>query len=127
MGESLLCTECGRGNMTVVKNIRNNSVICRDGNQREPTAFGKGIGFPLTPCKLTDLRKIAGAIERVRKGIFAPMPSICELEMHYPREVRAADRGGGQKSQIPDEVFSTGVLGVCCGVDLEGGKHFRPP
>lgn len=28
--------------------------------------------------------------------------------------------------QIPDEVFSTGVLGVCCGIDPEEGKVCAP-
>jgi len=28
--------------------------------------------------------------------------------------------------QIPDEVFSTGVLGTCCGVDPEEGKVYAP-
>ncbi len=28
--------------------------------------------------------------------------------------------------QIPDEVFSGGVLGVCCGIDPEEGKVFSP-
>ncbi len=29
-------------------------------------------------------------------------------------------------AQIPDEVFSTGVLGVCCGVNPDEGKVFAP-
>lgn len=28
--------------------------------------------------------------------------------------------------QVPDEVFSTGVLGVCCGVDPAEGKIYAP-
>ena len=28
--------------------------------------------------------------------------------------------------QIPDEVFSTGVMGVCCGIDPEEGKVYSP-
>lgn len=28
--------------------------------------------------------------------------------------------------QIPDEVFSTGVLGTCCGIDPEEGKVYAP-
>ena len=28
--------------------------------------------------------------------------------------------------QIPDEVFSTGVLGQCCGIDPEEGKVYAP-
>ena len=41
MGES--------GAMIVVKRINNNVAVCRDGNQRELIAFGKGIGFPRRP------------------------------------------------------------------------------
>lgn len=29
-------------------------------------------------------------------------------------------------SQIPDEVFSTGILGVCCGIDPEVGNIYAP-
>lgn len=44
--------------MIVTKKINNNVAICREGNQRELIAFGKGIGFPQTPYELTDLSKI---------------------------------------------------------------------
>jgi beta-glucoside operon transcriptional antiterminator len=44
--------------MLVVKKINNNVAVCRDGNQRELIAFGKGIGFPTMPYELTDLEKI---------------------------------------------------------------------
>ena len=44
--------------MVVVKKINNNVAVCRDGNQRELIAFGKGIGFPSMPYELTDLNKI---------------------------------------------------------------------
>ena len=42
-------------NMIVLKKINNNVAICRDGNQRELIAIGRGIGFPPTPYELTDL------------------------------------------------------------------------
>lgn len=44
--------------MVVVKKINNNVAVCRDGNQRELIAFGKGIGFPPMPYELTDLDRI---------------------------------------------------------------------
>ena len=131
--------------MMVVKKINNNVAICRDGNQLELIAFGKGIGFPPTPYELTDLNKvdrtfynisqkyipllndippdiidftarqlatvqdklpyetnpnlvmtladhIAFAMERVEKGIFLQMPSIYELEMNYPLEIKIGKR-----------------------------------
>lgn len=127
--------------MLVVKKINNNVAVCRDGNQRELIAFGKGIGFRATPYELTDLRKIertfydvspqyisllsdipyevvqftarhllivqdqlpyetnsnliltladhiAFVIERSKKGIYVRMPSIYEMEMNYPVEVK---------------------------------------
>ena len=127
--------------MRVVKKLNNNVVICRDNNQRELIAFGKGIGFPKVPYELTDLKKvertfynvseqyisllndipyeiiqftagqilavqdelpyemnanlvltladhIAFAIERAQKGIFVRMPSVYELELGYPLEVK---------------------------------------
>lgn len=130
--------------MIVVKKI-NNVAVCRDGNQRELIAFGKGIGFPQTPYELTDLSKVdrtfynisqkyipllndispeiidftarqltdiqdklpyetnpnlvltladhlAFAMERVEKGIYVQMPSVYELEMSYPLEIRIGKR-----------------------------------
>lgn len=127
--------------MIVVKKINNNVAVCRDGNQRELVAFGKGIGFHATPYELTDLRKIertfydvcpqylsllsdipyevvqftarhllaiqdqlpyetnanlvltladhiAFVIERSKKGIYVRMPSIYEMELNYPVEVK---------------------------------------
>lgn len=127
--------------MIVVKKINNNVAVCKDGNNRELIAFGKGIGFPTTPYELTDLRKvertfydvkrqyisllsdipyevvqftarhlmniqdrlsyetnanlvltladhIAFVIERSKKGIYLRMPSIYEMEINYPEEVK---------------------------------------
>lgn len=128
--------------MIVLKKINNNVAICKDNNQRELVAFGKGIGFPPTPYELTDLSKvdrtfynvsgqylsllndipyevirftadhmlriqdelpyepgsnlvltladhIAFAIERAQRGVYIRMPSVYELELNYPREVKA--------------------------------------
>lgn len=44
--------------LIVLKKVNNNVAICRDGNNRELVAFGKGIGFPSMPYELTDLSKI---------------------------------------------------------------------
>lgn len=127
--------------MIVLKKINNNVAVCRDNNQRELIAFGKGIGFPATPYELTDLKKIdrtfynvneqyfpllndipyeviqfvadqmlwvqdelpyetganfvftladhiAFAMERAKKGVYIHMPSVYELELNYPREVK---------------------------------------
>lgn len=127
--------------MIVLKKINNNVAICKDNNQRELIAFGKGIGFPATPYELTDLKKvdrtfydvseqylsllndipyeiiqftadqmlwvqdelpyetgvnfvftladhIAFAIERAGKGVYVHMPSVYEMEINYPLEVK---------------------------------------
>ena len=131
--------------MIVVKKINNNVAICKDNNQRELIAFGKGIGFPQTPYELTDLKKIdrtfynvsgqylsllsdipyeivhftanqmvwvqdevpyglnsnfvltladhiAFAMERAGKGVYVQMPSVYELELNYPSEVKVGRR-----------------------------------
>lgn len=44
--------------MRVVKKINNNVAECIDNNGKSLVAFGRGIGFPKTPYKLTDLSKI---------------------------------------------------------------------
>ena len=127
--------------MIVLKKINNNVAVCKDNNQRELIAFGKGIGFPPTPYELTDLKKIdrtfynvseqyisllndipyevirftaeqmlwvqdelpyetgsnfvltladhiAFAMERMQKGVYVHMPSVYELEINYPAEVK---------------------------------------
>lgn len=127
--------------MVVLKRINNNVAICRDNNQRELIAFGRGIGFPQMPYELSDLKKvertfynvseqylsllsdipyevihftadqmqwvqdelpyeltanfiltladhIAFAMEREKKGVYVRMPSVYELEINYPAEVK---------------------------------------
>ena len=44
--------------MIVIKKINNNVAICKDNNNHELVAFGKGIGFPSVPYQITDLKKI---------------------------------------------------------------------
>ena len=44
--------------MKAIKKINNNVAICIDGNGKELIAFGKGIGFPAMPYRITDLSKI---------------------------------------------------------------------
>lgn len=45
----------------------------------------------------------------------------------YPVELEAPAKGTAvPMNQIPDEVFSTGVLGICCGVDPTEGKVYAP-
>lgn len=44
--------------MIAVKKINNKVAVCRDGNQQELIAIGRGIGFPPAPYELTDLSKV---------------------------------------------------------------------
>ncbi|MGF1932660.1 PRD domain-containing protein [Enterococcus casseliflavus] len=44
--------------MIVIKKINNNVAVCRDDNNNELIAFGKGIGFPKLPYKINDMNKI---------------------------------------------------------------------
>lgn len=45
----------------------------------------------------------------------------------FPAELAAPARGTMvAMDQIPDAVFSSGVLGVCCGVDPSEGKVYAP-
>lgn len=129
--------------MRAVKKINNNAVICRDGNDHELVAFGKGIGFPAMPYEITDLKMIqrtfynispqylelvdaipfeiieftgdavdeagdllsyemspnlvltladhiAFAIKRKQQNIFVRMPLAYDMELTYPKEMKAA-------------------------------------
>ena len=52
-----------------------------------------------------------------------PAPAL----MAWPVQLGAPAKGAVvPMEQIPDEVFSTGVLGTCCGIDPAEGKVFAP-
>lgn len=44
--------------MLAIKKINNNVALCRDNDERELIAFGKGIGFPTMPYEITDLSQV---------------------------------------------------------------------
>lgn len=44
--------------MIVMKKINNNVAVCRDKNNNELVAFGKGIGFPKLPYEITDMTRV---------------------------------------------------------------------
>lgn len=48
-------------------------------------------------------------------------------EITFPLTLGATAKGTlVSMENIPDEVFSTGVLGICCGIDPSEGKVFAP-
>lgn len=50
-----------------------------------------------------------------------------ETVITFPALLGAVSRGQYVKmKEIPDEIFSTGVLGTCCGVEPEEGKVYAP-
>ena len=55
------------------------------------------------------------------KGKEAPAPITFPLELSAPAKGTAV-----AMEQIPDAVFSSGVMGVCCGVDPSEGKVYTP-
>lgn len=56
------------------------------------------------------------------KGKERPAPAV-----NAPEVLGAPAKGTFvAMEQIPDEVFSTGVLGTCCGVDPEEGRVYAP-
>ena len=89
--------------MTVVKKINNNAAVCRDGNQRELIAFGKGIGFPPTPYELTDLRKIERTFYQVSSQY---IPMISDI----PQEIITFTAQQLQDFPLPCETNSNLVL-----------------
>lgn len=49
------------------------------------------------------------------------------VALAFPATLGAVAKGTYvEMSKIPDEVFSTGVLGTCCGIDPEEGKVYAP-
>lgn len=64
--------------MWVVKKINNNAAICKDNNNSELIAFGKGIGFPKTPYELSDLSKIERTYYGVNVQYFGLLNEIPE-------------------------------------------------
>ncbi|MGL9814024.1 PRD domain-containing protein [Enterococcus sp. DIV0098] len=64
--------------MLVIKKINNNAAICKDSNQRELIAFGKGIGFPEIPYELTDLSIINRTYYGVDNNYLSLISSVPE-------------------------------------------------
>lgn len=65
-----------------------------------------------------------GFVKDKGKGQAAPAPAAA---VHTPQTLSAPSKGTFvAMEQIPDEVFSTGVLGTCCGIDPEEGKVYAP-
>ena len=60
-----------------------------------------------------------GLFDRFKKGEAEPVT--------FPAMLGAPTKGNFvAMDQIPDEVFSTGVLGTCCGIDPEVGNVYAP-
>ncbi|SER93711.1 transcriptional antiterminator, BglG family [Gracilibacillus ureilyticus] len=64
--------------MRVIKKINNNVAICRDSNNKELIAFGKGIGFPVIPYNITDLSKISMTFYRIDSRFYTLIEEIPE-------------------------------------------------
>ena len=60
-------------------------------------------------------------------GLFDALKGKRPEPVTFPAVLGAAAKGTFiPMSKIPDEVFSTGVLGICCGVDPEVGNVYAP-
>lgn len=64
--------------MKAIKKINNNVVICKDGNNNELIAFGKGIGFPAMPYEILDLSLITMTFYRIESSFYNLMKEIPE-------------------------------------------------
>lgn len=65
-----------------------------------------------------------GLFDKLKKGAAAPEPA---KEVEWPAAVSACAKGKVLKmSEIPDPVFSEGVLGLCCGIKPVEGKVYAP-
>ena len=54
-------------------------------------------------------------------------PAPASAAVTFPAMLGAVAKGTAiPMKQIPDEVFSSGVMGVCCGIDPEEGKVYSP-
>lgn len=64
--------------MRVVKKINNNVAICMDSAEKELIAFGKGIGFPEMPYKITDLSQISMTFYKIDKSFYKMLEEVPE-------------------------------------------------
>jgi len=54
-------------------------------------------------------------------------PEAAQTRIQYPAMLGAAVKGTFvTMSRIPDEVFSAGILGTCCGIEPAEGKVYAP-
>lgn len=64
--------------MKVIKKINNNVAICKDGNNKELIAFGKGIGFLQMPYEIEDMSIITRTFYGVDSNYLALIDEIPE-------------------------------------------------
>ncbi|MBF4695532.1 PRD domain-containing protein [Fusibacter ferrireducens] len=62
--------------MKAIKKINNNVVICEDDNKKELVAFGKGLGFPAVPYKITDLSLISMTFYKMDRSYYKLLEEI---------------------------------------------------
>ncbi|ETY72634.1 PRD domain-containing protein [Lactiplantibacillus fabifermentans] len=92
--------------MWVVKKINNNAAVCRDNNDDELVAFGKGIGFPKTPYELTDMRKISMTFYKLNLHYYQLLKEIPENVFEVSAEIVAQAQTQIPRSLNPNIVFS---------------------
>lgn len=60
-------------------------------------------------------------------GFFSLMKKKKEVSIEFPATLGAVTAGlVAPMSEIPDEIFSAGVLGTCCGIEPEEGRVVAP-
>lgn len=92
--------------MLVIKKINNNVAVCRDNNDDELVAFGKGIGFQKTPYELTDMGKISMTFYKLNLHYYQLLKEIPENVFEVSAEVVAQAQQQIPRDLNPNMVFS---------------------
>jgi len=92
--------------LKVIKKINNNAVVCRDSNNDELVAFGKGIGFPKTPYELIDMSKISMTFYKLNSQYYQLLKEIPENVFEVSAEIVERAQTQIPRSLNPNMVFS---------------------
>ena len=92
--------------MRAVKKINNNVALCVDKNGNQLVAFGKGIGFPVMPYEITDLKQIERTFYNINSNYVEAIADIPEKVFIFTGRIVDAIRNEVPYELTPNFVFT---------------------
>lgn len=92
--------------MRAVKKINNNVALCVDKNGNQLVAFGKGIGFPVMPYEIADLKQIERTFYNISSNYVTAIADIPEKVFIFTGRIVDAIRNEVPYELTPNFVFT---------------------